>query len=252
LAPAAEASTVCRLAGRIAVLTGASGAIGQAIALRLVAEGATVHAMGRDKVRLDQLMASAIATGGPGRIIPAELDLTDDDARRGLVAGLSDGPRVDLLIHSAGVYSRGDHVDAPISDLDALYAANVRAPYVFTQELLPLLRAGGGDIVVVNSTLGIRAAGGVGQYAATQHAMRAITDSLRQEVNADGIRVCSIHLGRTATPLQEAIFAEEERPYLPDLLVQPTDVAEVVMTVLALPANAEVTEIRLRPAKKND
>ena len=52
---------------------------------------------------------------------------------------------------------------------------------------------------MLNSTQGIQAAGGVGQYAATQHAMRAITDSLRQEVNADGIRVCSIHLGRTAT-----------------------------------------------------
>ena len=150
-------------------------------------------------------------------MIPAQVDLTDDDARRALVAGLSAGPRVDLLIHSAGAYSRGDHVDAPIRDLDALYASNVRAPYALTQELLPVLRAGGGDIVVVNSTQGIRAAGGVGQYAATQHAMRAITDSLRQEVNADGIRVCSIHLGRTATPRQEVIFAKEGRPYVPEL-----------------------------------
>ena len=253
LAPATEGSraAACRLAGRIAVVTGASSGIGQAIALRLVAEGATVNAVGRDKVRLDQLLASAIATGGPGGIIPAQVDLTDDDARRALVAGLSAGPRVNLLIHSAGAYSRGDHVDAPIRDLDALYASNVRAPYALTQELLPVLRAGGGDIVVVNSTQGIRAAGGVGQYAATQHAMRAITDSLRQEVNADGIRVCSIHLGRTATPRQEAIFAKEGRPYVPELLVQPADVAEVLMAVLALPTNAEVTEIRLRPAKKS-
>jgi NADP-dependent 3-hydroxy acid dehydrogenase YdfG len=253
LVPAAEGSraAVCRLTGRIAVVTGASSAIGQAIALRLVAEGATVNAVGRDKVRFDQLLASAIAAGGPGGIIPSQVDLTDDGDRRAFVAGLSAGPRVDLLIYSAGAYSRGDHVEAPISDLDALYASNVRAPYALTQELLPVLRAGGGDIVVVNSTQGIQAAGGVGQFAATQHAMRAITDSLRQEVNADGIRVCSIHLGRTATPRQEAIFAKEGRPYVPDLLVQPADVAEVLLAVLALPANAEVTEIRLRPAKKS-
>lgn len=252
LAPAAEGSraAACRLAGRFAVVTGASSGIGQAIAFRLVAEGATVNAVGRDQVRLDQLSASAIATGGPGRIIPAQVDLTDDDARRALVAGLSAGPRVDLLIHSAGVHSRGDHINALIRDLDALYASNVRAPYALTQELLPALSAGGGDIVVVNSTQGIRAAGGVGQYAATQHAMRAITDSLRQEVNADGVRVCSIHLGRTASPLQEAIFAKEGRPFVPELLVQPADVAEVLMAVLALPTNAEVTEIHLRPAKK--
>jgi len=240
-----------RLAGRIAVVTGASSGVGQAIALRLVAEGATVNAVGRNNVRLDHLLASAIAAGGPGRIIPARVDLTDGNARRAFVAGLSAGPRVDLLVHSAGAYSRGDHVDAPIRDLDALYASNVRAPYALTQELLPVLRAGGGDIVVVNSTQGIGAAAGVGQYAATQHAMRAVTDSLRQEVNADGIRVCSIYLGRTATPRQEAIFANEGRPYVPELLVQPADVAEVLVAVVALPANAEVTEIRLRPAKKS-
>lgn len=253
LVGAAEGSNAgaCRLAGRIAVVTGASSGIGQAIALRLVAEGVTVTAVGRDKVRLDQLFASAIAAGGPGGIIPEQVDLTDDDARTALVTRLSAGPRVDLLVHSAGVYSRGDHIDASIYDLDSLYASNVRAPYALTQQLLPVLRAAGGDIVVLNSTQGIRAASGVGQYAATQHAMRAITDSLRQEVNADGIRVCGIYLGRTATPRQEAIFAEEGQPYAPNLLVQPADVAEVLMAVLALPANAEVTEIRLRPAKKS-
>jgi NADP-dependent 3-hydroxy acid dehydrogenase YdfG len=253
LTRAAEGSraSACRLAGRHAVVTGASSGIGQAIALRLVAEGATVTAVGRDKVRLDQLFASAVATGGPGGITPAQVDLTDDDARTALVEGLSAGPRVDLLVHSAGAYSHGDHVDASIDDLDSQYASNVRAPYALTQQLLPVLREGGGDIVVVNSTQGIQAGRGVGQYAATQHAMRAITDSLRQEVNADGIRVCSIYLGRTATPRQEAIFAGEGRPYEPDLLVQPADVAEVLMAVLALPANAEITEIRLRPATKS-
>jgi NADP-dependent 3-hydroxy acid dehydrogenase YdfG len=198
LSPAAEGSwAACRLAGRIGVATGASSGIGQAIAMRLVAEGATVNAVGRDKVRLGQLLASAIATGGPGGIIPAQVDLTDDGARRGLVAGLSAGPRVDLLIHSAGAYSRGDCVDAPIRDLDAPYASNVRAPYALIQELLPVLRAGGGDIILVNSTQGIRAAGGVGQYAATQHAMRAATDSLRQGGK------CGRHLGVQYPPGQD-------------------------------------------------
>jgi NADP-dependent 3-hydroxy acid dehydrogenase YdfG len=257
--PVVKAATTAtyRLEGRFAVVTGASSGIGRAIALQLVAGGAAVTAVGRNKVRLDRLLADASAAGGgvangrPGRIIPAQVDLTDDDARRALVAGLSVGPRVDLLVHSAGTYSRGAHTDAPIDELDNLYASNVRAPYSLTQELLPMLRDGGGDIVVVNSTQGIRAARDVGQFAATQHAMRAITDSLRQEVNADGIRVCSIHLGRTATPRQEAIFTKEGRSYVPELLVQPEDVANVVVTVIALPAEAEVTEIRLVPTKKS-
>ena len=108
-----------RFAGRIAVVSGASSGIGRAIALRLVAEGANVTAVGRDKARLDELLAagnsaSGGADGGPGRIIPVQVDLTDDEARRAFVADLSAGPRVDLLIHSAGAYSRGDHVNAPI------------------------------------------------------------------------------------------------------------------------------------------
>jgi NADP-dependent 3-hydroxy acid dehydrogenase YdfG len=245
-----------RLAGRVAVVTGASSGIGRAIALRLVAEGAQVTAVGRNKVRLDELLATVMsdnggAASGPGRIIPKQVDLTDGEARRAFVAGLSVGPRLDLLVHSAGSYSRGTHIDAPIHDLDTLYESNVRAPYALIQKLLPMLRAGGGDIVVVNSTQGIRATSDLGQYAATQHAMRAITDSLRQEVNQDGIRVCIIHTGRVATPLQEGIFTKERRPYVPELLVQPADIANVVVTVVALPTHAEVTEIHIRPTKKS-
>ncbi|MBX6388568.1 MAG: SDR family NAD(P)-dependent oxidoreductase [Frankia sp.] len=238
------------LAGRTAVVTGASSGIGRAIALRLVTEGATVTAVGRDKTRLDEL-PGALPPGAPGRIIPAQVDLTDDEARAALVADLSAGPRVDVLVHSAGSYLAGPHAQARVDDLDAQYAANVRAPYALTQQLLPMLRAGGGDLVVVNSSQGVRAAGNTGQFAATQHALKAIADSLRQEVNADGVRVCSIHLGRTATPRQEAIFAAEGRPYQPELLVQPSDVADVVVTVLTLPRGAEVTEIHLRPARKS-
>jgi NADP-dependent 3-hydroxy acid dehydrogenase YdfG len=258
-----------RLAGRVAVVTGASSGIGRAIALRLVAAGTTVIAVGRDKSRLDELPLAAgqdgrePAAGGPGadgpgadgpgaaRIIPAQVDLTDDEARSAFVAGVLGGPRVDILVLSAGTYGSGAHADASVDDLDAQYAANVRAPYALTQELLPALRAGGGDLLVVNSTQGVRASGNTGQFAATQHAMRAVADSLRQEVNADGIRVCTIHLGRTATPRQESIFAGEGRSYAPELLVQPTDVADVVATVLGLPSGAEVTEIHLRPAKKS-
>jgi NADP-dependent 3-hydroxy acid dehydrogenase YdfG len=242
-----------RLRGRVAVVTGASSGIGRAIALRLVVEGATVIAVGRDKTRLDDLPPQAAA--GPGIIEPTRLDLTDDVARDGFVARLrAEAPargRVDVLVHSAGNYYNGTHAEASLTDLDAQYAANVRAPYALTQGLLPALRAGGGDIVVVNSSQGVRAGGNTGQFAATQHAMRAIADSLRQEVNGDGIRVCTIHLGRTATPRQEGIHAREGRPYRPELLVGPTDVADVVATVLGLPARAEVTEIHLRPATKS-
>ena len=79
--------------------------------------------------------------------------------------------------------------------LTGQFAANVQAPYALLQAALPLLRAASGQVVFLNSTQGLTASPEVGQYAATQHALRAIADSLREEVNEQGIRVTSIFLG---------------------------------------------------------
>jgi NADP-dependent 3-hydroxy acid dehydrogenase YdfG len=242
-----------RLTGRVAVVTGASSGIGRAVALQLVGEGATVIAIGRDETRLAGLAKEA---DGPGTLVAEELDLTDDAARDTFAAALvASHGHLDHLVHCAGGYVRAPVAESSVTDFDAQYAANVRAPFALTRALLPALQAAGGrriaDIIVINSSQGVRATAGTSQFAATQHAMRAVADSLREEVNADRIRVCTIHLGRTATPRQEAIHAWEGRVYRPELLLQPEDVAEVVVCVLALPPTAEVTEIHLRPAKKD-
>ena len=81
--------------------------------------------------------------------------------------------------------------------------------------------------------------------------MKAIADSLREEVNADGIRVLSVFPGRTATPRMERLFREEGRAYRPELLLQPRDVAAIVIHALKMPRTAEVTEISIRPCAKS-
>ena len=129
-------------------------------------------------------------------------------------------------------------------------SANLLGPYALIQQLLPLLIEAQGQLVFINSTQGLKAAAGVGQFAATQHAMKAVADSLRDEVNASGVRVMSIFLGRTATERQRAIFATEGRPYPPERLIQPADVAELVLFLLRLPRTAEVTDTVLRPLQK--
>jgi NADP-dependent 3-hydroxy acid dehydrogenase YdfG len=78
-----------------------------------------------------------------------------------------------------------------------------------------------------------------------------LADSLRDEVNADGIRILSVYPGRTATPRIEALHAKEGRPYQPGLLLQPEDVASVVLNALTLPWTAEVTNISIRPMQKS-
>ena len=159
--------------------------------------------------------------------------------------------RVDVLIHCAGVICQGAMEHAHIEELDLQYATNVRAPYLLTQHLLPLLTTTRGQIVFINSSAGLSAKRPeVGQYSATKHALKAIADSLREEVNAKGIRVLTLYLGRTATPMQEALSRQEGKVYHPEKLLQSEDVASIVVHALMLPATAEITDISMRPMIK--
>lgn len=119
-----------------------------------------------------------------------------------------------------------------------------------TQALLPTLTRTKGQIVFVNSTAGVRAGANTGQYAMTKHALKALADSVREEVNPSGIRVLTIYPGRTATPMQAFVAASEGIVYRPDQLIQPDDVAAVVLNALTLPRSTEVTDVDLRPMKK--
>ena len=119
-----------------------------------------------------------------------------------------------------------------------------------TCALLPMLKAGRGQIVFMNSSMGLRVRAGVAHYAASKHALRALADGLREEINLDGVRVLSVFLGRTASPMQADAHRAEGRSYRPENLIQPTDVASLVSHVLALPRTAEVTDIHMRPFKK--
>jgi len=123
---------------------------------------------------------------------------------------------------------------------------------MLTQQLLPLLAAAHGQVVFINSSVGLTAKRPeIGQYAATKHALRAIADCLREEVNSNGIRVLTVYLGRTATPMQEVLHRLEGVPYNPEALLQPEDVASVVVHALMLPRTAEVTDISIRPMRKS-
>jgi NADP-dependent 3-hydroxy acid dehydrogenase YdfG len=141
--------------------------------------------------------------------------------------------------------------NARIEDFDLQYAADLRMPYLLTTLLLPMLKSSCGQIVFINSSLGVNAKQpGVGQFAAAQHGLKAIADSLREEVNPDGIRVLTVYPGRTATARQKRLHQEGGKPYRPEVLLQPADVASVVIHSLALPKTAEVTDIHIRPMIK--
>lgn len=235
---------------KVVVVTGASSGIGKAIVLSLATEEATLCLVGRHLKALDAVAGEVQGDINNVRCYQADLTLDQDIAQ--LTKRLKDDfGRVDVLVHSAGVINLGKLESTRIDDFDWQYRTNLRAPYLLTQALLPMLKKYQGQIVFINSSAGLNAGGGnIGPYSATKHALRALTDSVRAAVNPYGIRVLSVYPGRTATPMQAHVYKMEGRTYRPERLLQPTDVASIVVHALNLPRTAEVTDISIRPMMK--
>jgi NADP-dependent 3-hydroxy acid dehydrogenase YdfG len=236
------------LDGRACLVTGASSGIGRAVALALAREGARVWAVGRNEERLRALAAE---TREGAEIVPVVADVESDrelEAAASTVLAASDG--LDVLVHSAGAIYLGTFGSASPADLDRQYRVNLRAPFLLTQALLPALRRARGQVVFVNSSAALRASAGNVWYAATKAGLKALADGLRDEVNRDGVRVVTLYVGRTATPMQESVHEHEGRPYRSEFLLRPEDVAEVVLAALSLPASGEVTDVNVRPMSK--
>ena len=237
------------LAGQTAVVTGASSGVGRAIALELADAGMTVALIGRDRPRLQEVVATAQHQKAQLHCLMA--DLGDNRQLEELSQQLCrQFPRVGALVHSAGIINLGPlDIIAP-EQLDAQYRVNLRAPYVLTQHLLPALTAQPGQIVFLNSSLGIQSRPEASSYSATKHGLRALADSLRGEVNPHGVRVLSVYLGQTATPMQAQLYAQASRPYAPERLIQPEEVSRLIRQLLELGRSCEVTDVHLRPMLK--
>lgn len=233
--------------GKAAVITGASGGIGEAIAVELARGGARLLLSGRSAGKLERVAERCRAFSDDVEFFAA--DLAEDDSIRALTErALAAFGGVDLLIHSIGFFRGGSFAAAPVADLDRQYRTNVHVPFLLTQGLLPALVARRGQVVFVNSSAGFHPAraGWVG-YSASKHALRALADGLRDEVNPQGVRVLTVFPGRTATPMQEEVHRYEGKPYDPERFLQPGDVAAAVVSALALPRSAEVTDLHVRP-----
>lgn len=232
-----------KFTNRRALITGASSGIGQAIALALAAEGAEIHAVAR------RWPASSDPLQKHWHL--HETDLSVESQVFALVQTLcNDEQAVDILIHSAGAYAVGDVAQMPVETLDWLYQVNVRAPFLLTQKLLPALLSSQGQVVFINSSAGISSNSGLAGYSSTKFALKSIADSLRAEVNSQGVRVMSVYPGKTASSMQQTAHQLAGKPYDPANLMQPADVAQMVLAALALPATAEMTDLHIRPMKK--
>ncbi|MEM7220379.1 MAG: SDR family NAD(P)-dependent oxidoreductase [Pseudomonadota bacterium] len=236
------------LRDKLALVTGATSGIGAAIADALALQGARLIVCGSDPERLRRARAR-INEVAPGTDVEAWLlDLGEPLAAQ-LPAAVPTA--LDVLVHAAGDY-RGESILATTpAQFEQLLRINAVAPLALTQALADGLRAAQGQVVFVNSSAARQAPKAApGAYAASKHALAAIAGALRDGLNEAGVRVLSIYPGRTATPMQAALFEREGRDYPADKLLQAGDIAAAVCDALRLPRTAELTDLDIRPLQK--
>jgi NAD(P)-dependent dehydrogenase (short-subunit alcohol dehydrogenase family) len=195
---------------RQAVLTGAAGGIGGAIARELMAQGATVHGIDRDPVGL-----TSLAQEFPGRFIPYEANLADRDATDRML-GLLDtalAGRCDILVNNAGIACVQAFVMTEDALLDRLFAVNFTAVFRVTRALVPALRASGrASIVNIASELALIGQPGYVAYSATKGAILAFSRALAAELAAEGIRVNAVCPGPIDTLMLAGEFELADDP----------------------------------------
>jgi NADP-dependent 3-hydroxy acid dehydrogenase YdfG len=248
-----------RLEGTVTLVTGASSGIGEATAVALAEEGATVALVAR---RRDRLEALAERIGGPGKALVIEADITDRaQAERAVGSTVAELGRLDTLVNNAGVMLLGPIVGAPVEEWQRMVNLNVLGLLYCTHAALPhLLAAAEGeprsvaDVVNVSSVAGRVARLHSGVYNATKHGVGAFSESLRQEVTARHVRVTLIEPGATATELgshnRPEILEGMARTFGDIELMHAEDIAESIRYAVTQPRRVAVNEILIRPTEQ--
>jgi NAD(P)-dependent dehydrogenase (short-subunit alcohol dehydrogenase family) len=210
------------LRGHKALVTGATSGIGRAIARRLAAAGAQVIVHGRDAARGAEVVAELRAAGGNARFVAADLGQPSEVARLAHDVG-----ELDVLVNNAGFSLFGPSAGVPLERFDAMFAANVRAPFLLVASFAPGMAARGrGSIINIGSMAGTVGLGAAAAYGATKGALAAMTRAWASEFSASGVRVNTVAPG----------------PVLPEGK-QPSDVIAHLATTTAMKRAAHAGEI---------
>jgi len=191
-----------RLAGKTALVTGATSNIGRAIALAFAAEGAHVVVSGRDPGRGAAVVKEITAVGGRAHFIPADLDGRADRSRElAELATATLGGRIDILVNNAGVYPGSDTPGTDEGTFDQVYAVNVKAPFFLTAAVAPAMAAAGGGVVINLGSWIARLGIPVGAlYSSSKGAMETLTRAWAAEFGPSGVRVNAISPGVVHEP----------------------------------------------------
>lgn len=237
------------LAGKVALVTGASSGIGRVLALALAAEGCRLALVARSRERLE---AVAAETGGEPLVIAA--DLTDPAAVEAAAAQTLDqfGP-VDILLANAGLYVPGNVADGDADKWDELLAVNVAGTFRLVRAILPAMIARQtGDIILTSSISGHEAIHWEPIYSASKHAVQAFAHGLRRQVMRHGLRVGTVAPGvvlnelwgyRDPAAIAARVAAREG--------LRSEDVADAVLFMLTRPAHVTIRDLVILPQNQD-
>jgi NADP-dependent 3-hydroxy acid dehydrogenase YdfG len=240
------------LAGKVALVTGASSGIGEATAIALAGAGAAVAVGARRRDRLDALAAKLRDDGA--RVLQLDLDVTGEEACRAAVARTREElGGLDVLVNNAGVMLLGTIVGADTEDWRRMMSTNVLGLMYMTHAAIDgMVEQGSGDIVNISSVAGRVARRGAGVYNASKWAVNAFSESLRQEVTGRGVRISLVEPGAVATELSDHITQPEARAASKQMAaqmrtLQSDDIARAVLYVVSQPPHVAINEVLVRP-----
>ena len=231
------------LAGRVALVTGASRGIGQAIALRLAGLGASVAICGRDKKALESTATEAKRLAG--RVWSQITDVTQADEVEALVSKAESelGP-ISILVNNAGIGWFGPLQERTEAEWDQVLNTNLRAVFLVSRAVIPsMIQQGFVDIVNIGSLAGKNTFAGGGIYCASKWGLRGLSGCMAEDLREHGIRVSLISPGSVATD-----FGRGGKDPAKALVAQ--DVAEAVTAVLLARRQSFISEVDLRPLRK--
>ncbi|WP_434617983.1 SDR family oxidoreductase [Tabrizicola sp. M-4] len=223
-----------------AIVTGATSGIGHAITLALRDAGHDVLALGRDEAALAALDRE------PG-ITARRVDVTDRTALRAAIAGTE----ADVLVNNAGLMPPlTPFPDLDEAEIDRAISVNLTSVLALTRVVAPGMRARGrGHIFFTGSTAGHAPFANLALYCATKSAIAGFAQALRLDMAPHGVRVTEIVAGRVETGLYRDLLTPEQRAamYAGNSAVQPTDVAAMLLHVLAMPPHVDVARFDILP-----
>ncbi|HUC61917.1 MAG TPA: SDR family oxidoreductase [Alphaproteobacteria bacterium] len=240
--------------GKIAVITGASSGLGEATARHLAAEGASVVLGARRRERIEALAREIEARGG--KALALATDVTrPDEVKRLVDAAVERFGRIDVMINNAGLMPHSPLERLKIEDWDRMIDVNIKGVLYGIAAALPhMKRQKSGHFVNVSSVAGHKIRPGIAVYAATKHAVLALSEGLRQEVKPYNIRTTVISPGAVATELPDSVtepdLAAQYRGFYADYAIPAESFARAVAFAVSEPEDVDINEILFRPTRQ--